>query len=89
MIRINLLSARKPAGAKAVKRAAPKIEMGANLENLVYVVILAAAILWTGLTWWRLSSERDRLNRDVAAANEQLETVKEGLRIVADPSRSI
>lgn len=83
MIRINLLSARKAGAAKA-KIKGPKIEVGASAENLLYSAMLILALGFCGWQWWSLSAERDRVNREVVDAQQQLETVKEGLRIIAE-----
>lgn len=82
MIRINLLSTRKPAASKASR--APKIEVGASAENLLYAALLVLAIGFCLYQWWSLNAEKERVANEVSIAQQELEKVKEGLRIIAE-----
>jgi len=81
MIRNNLLSARKPTASKV---RAPKIEVGASAENLLYAAVLILAIGFCLYQWWSLNAEKERLANEVSIAQQELEKVKEGLRIIAE-----
>jgi type IV pilus assembly protein PilN len=81
MIRINLLSARKPQASKA---KAPKIEVGASAENLLYAALIVLAIGFCLYQWWSLNAEKARVANEVSIAQQELEKVKEGLRIIAE-----
>jgi type IV pilus assembly protein PilN len=83
MIRINLLSARKPQAA-AAKAKAPKIEVGAGAENLGYAALMILAIGFCLYQWWSLTAEKKRLANEISIAQQELEKVKEGLRIIAE-----
>jgi type IV pilus assembly protein PilN len=81
MIKINLLAERKPAPAKVQM---PKVDLGANMENLLYAGLLVFALVFCLYKWWSLNRELDRVRRDVQAAQQRVEEVREGLRIVAE-----
>jgi type IV pilus assembly protein PilN len=81
MIRINLLSSRKPQASKA---KAPKIEVGASAENLLYAALMVLAIGFCLYQWWSLNAEKARVANEVSIAQQELEKVKEGLRIIAE-----
>ena len=81
MIRINLLSARKPSASKA---RVPKIEVGASAENLLYAALLILSIGFCLYQWWSLNAEKERVANEVSIAQQELEKVKEGLRIIAE-----
>jgi type IV pilus assembly protein PilN len=81
MIKINLLTERKqaPSGPKL-----PSVDLGANAENMLYGGILVLALAFCGYQWWALTSELKQVRRDVQQANEEVEKVREGLRIIAE-----
>ena len=79
MIKINLLSERRPAAGKA---KGPSIDLGANVENILYVAILLMALVFCGYKWWSLEQTTEQVKRDVIEANRRLSEVEEGLAII-------
>jgi len=82
MIKINLLAERRATPGKV--RRTPKIEVGASAENLLYGAILVLAIVFSGYKWWSLSTEMTQVAAQLDAANQEVERVREGLRIIAE-----
>jgi Tfp pilus assembly protein PilN len=82
MIKINLMAERRTAARRGP--SLPKLEVGASAENLLYVGIIAVAVLFCGYQWWSLSRELRHKNEEVVAAKLKVEEVREGLRIIAD-----
>jgi type IV pilus assembly protein PilN len=83
MIRINLLAERRPAARKGGAKR-PKMEMGASVENLLYVSIVVLAVFYCGYKWWSLKNELVDVNQKVEQAQVEVEEVREGLRIIAE-----
>jgi type IV pilus assembly protein PilN len=79
MIKINLLSERRQATTKA---RGPSIDLGANVENMLYIGILVVAVFFCGYKWWSLEQETTRVLNEITVANRRLQEVEEGLRII-------
>ena len=81
MIKINLLTERRAAPSKV---RVPRIEMGASAENLLYAAILVVALGFCAFQWWSLGRELRTVSYQLEEANREVETVREGLRIIAE-----
>ena len=81
MIKINLLTERRAAPSKV---RVPRIEMGASAENLLYAAILVVAVGFCAFQWWSLGRELRTVGAQLEEANREVETVREGLRIIAE-----
>lgn len=68
MIKINLAPPRE---RKGFSIALPSFNLG-----ILFGILSVVAIVAIGGYWWTLSGERERLERDVAIATQQLETLK-------------
>lgn len=81
MIKVNLLAERRVAAGKP---RAPKLEVGASAENLLYASVLVFALVFCGYKWWSLSREQTLVRAQLEEANLEVEKVREGLRIIAE-----
>lgn len=68
MIKINLAPARE---RKRFTISLPSFNLG-----ILFGLLSIAAILAVGGWWWMLTGQRDQLERDVAIATKQLDTLK-------------
>lgn len=80
MIKVNLLATAKREPAKKVASAVSVEGMG-TLQNLGIVVILVATAAFVGWKWWSMVGEQQKLDRDLADAQERMKKVEEDRRV--------
>ncbi len=73
MIKVNLLGEVKR--EKAARR--PLIALaGANINNYILLGLIVIAGTWIGFRWWRLSSQLDAINEEIAVNQKEYDRLK-------------
>jgi Tfp pilus assembly protein PilN len=80
MIRINLLGAPKPKTKRGTTPAVMEMDLGGGVSPLIKMAAVVAIVaLGDGLYWYRLDSEKDKIQQQMAIAqrkNAELSSVK-------------
>jgi len=81
MIKVNLLAqARRDVSPK--KGPSISMEGAGSLKNVAIVAMMLVTAGWVTWAWWGLTSESERLDVQIADAQERLKKVEEDRRIV-------
>jgi type IV pilus assembly protein PilN len=75
MIKINLLATAPQGKVRAPK--APRLEVGDLGQNVLMTGVVLLAVLFIGWRWYDLASEARRLQREIAAAEEEKRRLQE------------
>lgn len=73
MIKVNLL------GEVKRKKAArqPRIALaGANVNNYIVLGLIVIAAVWIGFRWWRLTSQLEAINEEIALNQKEYDRLK-------------
>ena len=82
MIRINLLEKREGATPSGGGGGGPSFSVGVGPVAVGVIAIILLSVGWLGYAWWDKTSEIDRLEVEIADAQDTLKELEKALRKV-------